>query len=207
MYHRAQRIERGVYMGASAEVLIDRDDLTLVIIDIQERLAAVMPDRERVAVAAGKLARLAAMVHAPVIVTRQYPEGLGPSVPELEEVLVGLAEEGASVQRVDKTVFCCAAEPDFEDALRATGRRQVVISGMETHICVVQTALILAARGHMVHVAADACCSRDVSFHELALERMRAAGVIVTTSESVMYEAIGRAGTEDFKRLLGIVKA
>ncbi len=194
-------------MGPVEEALVERNSFALVIIDIQERLAAAMSDRTRVAVAAGKLAQTAAVVDAPVIVTRQYPQGLGPNIPELEEVLTSLAERGANVQSVDKTAFCCAAEPAFEDVLRATGRRQVVIAGMETHICVVQTAIVLAAQGYTVHVAADACCSRDSSFHDLALDRMRAVGVIVTTSESVMYEAIGRAGTDDFKRLLGIVKA
>ena len=185
---------------------VERDSFALVIIDIQERLADVMPDKERVVAATGRLARVAAMLSAPVILTRQYPRGLGSTVPELEALLLELAEDGANVQGVDKMAFCCAKEPDFSEALCATGRRQVVLVGMETHICVTQTALALAEEGYVVHVAADGCCSRDVAMHELALDRIRTAGVIVTSSESVMYEAVGRAGTSEFKNLLSIVK-
>ncbi len=139
------------------------------------------------------------------MVTRQYPKGLGGTVPELEEVLVDLAEQGASVTGLDKTAFCCAAETDFSEALAATGRTQVVLVGMETHICIAQTALALEPE-YEVHVVADAVCSRTPLDNDVALDRLRAAGVIVTTSESVMYEAVGRAGTPEFKRLLEIVK-
>jgi nicotinamidase-related amidase len=188
-----------------AENLIDRGSAALVVIDIQERLAAVMDRRDHVVAATSRLARAAAVVDIPIIVTRQYPKGLGGTVPELEEVLVDLAEQGASVTGLDKTAFCCAAEPDFNEELRATGRTQVVLAGMETHICVTQTALALEPQ-YQVHVAADAVCSRTSRDHDVALDRLRAANVIVTTSESVMYEAVGRAGTPEFKQLLEIVK-
>lgn len=187
--------------------LIDRDGYALVVIDLQERLAAAMEDRERVVRAATALARTAALTGAPVIVTRQYPRGLGSTVPEFEDVLVELAEDGAKVLGTDKMAFCCAAEREFLEILRATGRMQVVLAGMETHICIAQTALALAAEGFAVHVAADACCSREKAAHDVALDRLRAAGVTVTWSESVMYEAVGAAGTDEFKRLLDIVKA
>jgi len=193
-------------MFAPRETLIVRDDLVLVIIDVQEKLAAAMSCREQVIAAAGRLARTAALVGAPVILTRQYPQGLGPTVAEIEELLLELATNGARVSGVDKTAFCCAAEDTFMEALSATGRRQVVLIGMETHICVAQTALALAGSGFQVQVAADACCSRTDAAHELALDRMRHTGVIVTTTESVMYEAVGRAGTDEFKHLLQIVK-
>jgi nicotinamidase-related amidase len=186
--------------------LISRDDFVLVIIDIQERLAAAMGRRDRVVRAVTRLARAAAMLGVPIIVTRQYPEGLGPTVLELETVLGDLAAAGAEVIGVDKTAFCCAAEADFSEALSMTERTQVVLVGMETHICVAQTALALAAEDYEVHVPADACCSREDVAHEVALDRLRFSGVVVTASESVMYEAVGRAGTEEFRRLLAIVK-
>jgi len=186
---------------------VEREMCALVIIDIQERLAAAMEYADSVLSVTGKLARTFAMVQAPIIVTRQYPKGLGSTVPPLEDVLLELAEDGAKVLGVDKMAFCCAEERDFIDALRATGRTQVVLVGMETHICVVQTALALRAEGFDVHVAADGCCSRIREAHDVALDRMRAADVTVTWSESVMYEAVGRAGTDEFKRLLEIVKA
>jgi nicotinamidase-related amidase len=186
--------------------LISRDDFVLVIIDVQERLAAVMERRDEVVGAASRLARTAAMLDAPIIVTRQYPQGLGPTVPELDELLGVLGDEGARITGVDKTAFCCASEAEFTAALAATGRRQVVLAGMETHICVAQTALVLAEEGYDIHVVADGCCSREGASHEVALDRLRHAGVSVTSSESVMYEAVGRAGTEEFRRLLAIVK-
>jgi nicotinamidase-related amidase len=193
-------------MLASTSALVRRDDLVVVVIDIQERLSAVMTHRQRVVSAAVKMARTAALVGAPVIATRQYPEGLGSTDDGVEQALVALAEAGGRVITVDKTAFCCSAEEEFREALAATGRRQVVLSGMETHICVAQTAIDLTTRGFEVQVAADACCSRDDDMHHVALARLRHAGVVVTTSESVMYEAIGRAATDEFRELLAIVK-
>jgi len=186
-------------MTACGGRTIDRDDVVLVVIDIQDRLAAVMERRDEVVGVASRLARVAQLIGAPVIETRQYPKGLGGTVPELAEVL-----ETATV--VDKTCFCCASEPGFVEALQATGRRQVAIVGMETHICVSQTALALLDGGYRVHVVADGVCSRFARDYEIALARLRAEGAVVTTSESVMYEAVGRAGTDEFKALLGIVK-
>jgi nicotinamidase-related amidase len=188
------------------ETMIDRSEFAFVIVDVQERLASAMARRDRIVGAVCRLARACAIVEAPIMVTRQYPKGLGPTVEEVETLLLDLARDGTRVSGVDKTAFCCAAEHDFVEALSATGRRQIVLAGMETHICVVQTALALIGQGYRVHVPADACCSRDDADHDIALDRMRAAGVVVTTSESVMYEALGVAGTEEFKRLLDIVK-
>lgn len=193
-------------MSVPEETLIDRHELVLVLVDFQERLAAAMPDRERVLATVDRLVRGVVLVDAPVIVTRQYPKGLGSTDPGLEQTLIELADAGARVAGIDKTAFCCAAEHDFNEALSATGRRQVVIAGMETHICVTQTALALLGEGYRVQVAADACCSRDREAHEVALSRLRARGVVVTHSESVLYEAVGEAGTDEFKALLQIVK-
>lgn len=186
--------------------LVDRDRFALVVIDVQEKLAAAMGDRDRVVENTAKLARTAALVGAPILVTRQYPQGLGDTIPELAVVLDEVAKSGAPVTLVDKVAFCCQREPAFADALKATGRRQVVLAGMETHVCVAQTALALAGEGYAVQVPADAVCSRIEASHVATLDRLRATEVVVTTTESVMYEAVGVAGTDEFKRLLGIVK-
>jgi len=90
--------------------------------------------------------------------------------------------------------------------LAATQRRQLVIAGMESHICVVQTALAALREGYDVHVVGDGCCSRDMAAHESAMARLRAAGAVITTTESVLYELVGEAGTDEFRELLGIVK-
>jgi nicotinamidase-related amidase len=185
--------------------LVDRAEMLLLVIDVQERLAAAMERRGDVVAAAVRLVRAAAVLGAPIVVTRQYPKGLGATVPELE---AALAEAGGDVPVTvfDKTAFCACDEPGFGGLLDATGRRQVVVVGMETHICVTQTSLALVATGHRVHVVEDACCSRRSRDHETALARLRAQRTTVTSSESVIYEAAVRAGTDEFRRLLAVVK-
>ena len=186
--------------------LVRGDGLVLVVVDVQDRLAAVMHRRDAVVRVAGILVRAAAILHAPVIVTRQYPKGLGDTAPELIVVLDSVAASGSPLVAVDKMDFDCMAEPTFRDALAATGRTHVALAGMETHICVTQTALALAADGYMPHVVADAVCSRRDPDHEVALARLRAAAVDVLPSESVIYEALGRAGTREFRAVLEVVK-
>lgn len=193
-------------VGGQSRSLADRSRAVLVLVDLQERLVAAMTERDEVLPACSRLARTVALVGAPIVVTRQYPKGLGPTEPNLDEALEGLKTDGATVAQVDKTTFDCCREPVFLGVLRDTGRSQVVMAGMETHICVSQTALELLEAGYDVHVAADACCSRDRRMHEVALDRLRAAGAVVTTSESVMYELVGEAATDEFKALLRIVK-
>lgn len=185
--------------------LADRDDLVLVVVDVQDRLAAAMEHRDAVTAAAERLVRACAIVRAPVVVTRQYPKGLGGTVEALDRALADAASE-TTVDVVDKTAFCACEEPAFLASLERTGRRQAAIVGMETHICVAQTALALAAAGWRVQVVEDATCSRADRDRDSALRRLAHAGVVVTTSESLMYEAVGRAGTDEFKRLLAVVK-
>lgn len=185
--------------------LIHRTAFVLIIVDIQEKLAAAMERREQVVATAVRLVRAAALLGAPIIVTRQYPEGLGDVVPELR---VALEEAAASVSvtTVDKVAFCACDEPRFLERLYETGRSMAVLAGMETHICVTQTALTLVKKTYPVYVVADACCSRRDADHGVALDRMRAGGAVVTASESVMYEAVSTAGTDEFRSLLEIVK-
>jgi nicotinamidase-related amidase len=186
--------------------IVRRDEATLVVVDVQERLAAAMARREEVVAGTSKLLRAAALLGWPVLVTRQYPQGLGDIDPALRELLATPELAAACVEHFDKTAFCCLDDPGFAAALAATSRRQVVLAGMETHICITQTALAATDRLHDVFVVADACCSRRDDDHALALERMRAEGVVVTTTEPVLYEAVGEAATERFRALLGIVK-
>lgn len=186
--------------------LIHRTGLALVVVDIQEKLASAMERRDEVVATAVRLVKAAALLGAPIVATRQYPEGLGGLVPELESALAD-ARSSVGVAVVDKLAFCACDEPAFLEALYDTGRSIAVVVGMETHICVTQTALALAKKTYPVHVVADACCSRREPDHSVALDRLRTAGVVVTTSESVMYEAVSKAGTDEFRRLLEIVKA
>lgn len=186
-------------MGTLSPWLADRVDAVLVVVDVQDRLADAMPRRDEVVATAAMLVRSARLLGMPVLVTRQYPEGLGDIVPELRAVL-------GEYTPIDKTVFCCRSDKGFSGELADTWRGQVILVGMEAHICIAQTALALVEDGYRVHVVADAVCSRRDSDCEIALERLRYAGAAVTTSEAVLYEALGEAGTEEFRAVLTMVK-
>ena len=173
--------------------LVRAADSALVVIDVQERLASAMPSREAVVRAAGILLEAAARLDIPVWLTEQYPKGLGSTVAELAAKL----PEGAA--RIEKTSFsACASLPP--------GRPQVVIAGMEAHVCVLQTALELAAAGREVFVAADAVCSRAAGNYENALARMERAGVIVTNTESVVFEWLRDATNEHFRPISKLIR-
>ena len=191
----------------TATTMARREDAVLIVVDEQERLASLMDRRASVASATEKLVRTAGLVGVPIVVTRQYPKGLGESEAGLVQTLADVEEAGSEVTHVDKLAFDCFREPRFTRVVTALGREQLVIIGMETHICITQTALSALDAGFDVHVVADACCSRDQATHDVALDRLRAAGATVTTSESVMYELVGEAGTDEFKALLAIVKS
>lgn len=173
----------------------------LVLIDIQARLAEAMhPElRSRAIANSAILARAAQALGVPMTVTRQYPKGLGKLVPELAEAL---ADDAA---QVDKTSFSCCGTDPFLSALDDT-RQQVVIAGMESHVCVLQTAHDLLERGRQVFVVEDAICSRRELNHHNALARMRQAGIIISNTESVLFEWMRDARHEQFKTLSGLIK-
>lgn len=186
--------------------LLSSDNAVLLILDVQERLAAAMDRRDEVAGTAQFLAAVAGIVGVPVVVTRQYPAGLGDVEPALADALTALEADGLSVARADKVAFDCFREPTFRDAVDTIGRRQLVIAGMESHICVTQTAITALAEDWDVHVVEDGCCSRNERSHRGAMARLQAAGAVITCAESAAYELVGEAGTPQFKALLGLVK-
>src|SRR4051794_1485939 len=168
-------------------------ECVLAVIDIQERLAAAMPAREAVVRTTGILLEAAGRLGIPVLITEQYPKGLGRTVAELEPRVPGGAV------RVEKTAFSgCGA--------LAISRPQVVIAGMEAHVCVLQTALELAAEGREVFVVADAVCSRTEANSANALARMQAAGVIVTNVESVLFEWLRDAKHDHFRDISKLIR-
>lgn len=190
----------------SAASVLNRDGAALVVIDIQARLAAAMARREQVIARTKLLLRVASIVGLPVLVTRQYPKGLGDTEPEIVEVLSEIEQAGSTVIHTDKMTFDCFSDPAFSDAAARLDRRQLLLVGMESHICVTQSALAGLDRGFDVHIAADACCSRSDEHHELAVLRLAHAGAVISSSESAAYELVGCAGTDEFKSLLNVVK-
>lgn len=192
-----------------AASVLDRRTTALVLIDIQDRLAAAMPARDAVVSRTGFLVQVARIVGVPVVVTRQYPKGLGDTDGAIAAALAlqeADRDGGHPDTIVDKMTFDCFCEPSFVSAVSETGARQLLVAGMETHICVTQTALAALREGLDVHVCADACASRDEEMHRLALARLAHAGAVVTCAESAAYELVGRAGTPEFKALLAAVK-
>jgi nicotinamidase-related amidase len=189
-----------------AAAVARRDQVVLVVIDIQERLAATMQHRDRVIDRSSLLVRACDLVGAPIHVTRQYPAGLGPCSPPIEQVIAEARDRGTAVAEHDKMTFDCFADEAFTAAVCAHGRTQLVLCGMESHICVTQTALSGLREGFDVHVAVDACCSQRDEDHAAALTRLAQAGAVISTAESVAYELVGVAGTPEFKQLLRAVK-
>ncbi len=180
--------------------LLARDDTVLVLIDVQEGYRTALPGWDRVVVASRLLLDGARVLGIPVLVTEQYPRGLGRTAAELAGSLPPEAE------RIEKmSMSCCGAAP-FSERLVATGRRQVLIAGIETHACVNQTAHDLLAAGFQVHVARDATGSRRSADVAPAWEKMRAAGMLPTTSEQALLELVRTAEAPEFKALQRLLK-
>ena len=184
-------------MGA---LLCQAEASQLLLIDIQTRLAGAMGDaaRERVVDNAAILAKAAALLEVPQLVTEQYPRGLGPTEPELDGTLAGAI-------RFEKTCFACTGAEGFSRRLADHHRPQVVVAGMESHVCVLQTMLELEAAGYQVFVVEDAICSRREQNHRNAVERMRASAVI-TNTESVLFEWLRNARHDHFKSISAMIK-
>ena len=174
----------------------------LLIVDVQERLAAAMAatDRERVCTTAALLARSAGELDIPVIVTRQYPRGLGDTDAGLAEAL----PDWSTV--LDKTSFAAPDDPAIDEALRMTARQQVVVCGMEAHVCVLQSALALLDRGYSVLVVDDGVCSRRPEHAASAHARLHAAGATVMCGESVVFEWLRDAAHPAFRTLSGLIR-
>lgn len=140
----------------------------------------------------------------PIVVSQQYPKGLGPTLPALEDAL--RAAQNAPVHRFDKTIFAASTCDEFAALAPTLKRDQWIVTGMEAHVCVYQTARGLIARGYQAHVVSDACCSRAKPNWRIGLGLCERAGALVTSTEVVVFDLLGRAGTDDFKALSRLIK-
>jgi nicotinamidase-related amidase len=170
----------------------------VLLVDLQEKLTPHIADIERVRERSRVLLRAAAEMGVPIVVSQQNTQRLGPTEPALLEGHSGFA-------RIEKMTFSCCACDAGMSALPAA-RPQVLIAGIETHVCVQQTVLDLLRAGRQPVVLADAVSSRRVMDREVALQRMARAGAVVTTVESAIYELMHEAGTDLFRRVLPLVK-
>lgn len=161
---------------------------------------AAMTDRERLLREIGKLLEGMKVLEVPILVTEQYPKGLGPTAS-------ALAGSMGEAEKIEKLTFSCCGSDKFWELLFQLKRKQVVVTGMETHVCVLQTVLDLLANDYQVHVPAPATCSRHEEDRQNALRRMERAGAVLTNTESVLFELLRRAGTDEFKAVQKIILA
>jgi nicotinamidase-related amidase len=171
----------------------------LAVIDIQERLLPAIFESERVVRNTVRLIKGARILRIPVLVTEQYKKGLGATTP-------AVAAEIADSPLMEKIVFSACGAAGFEKALNKKKVSDVILCGIEAHVCVSQTCLDLLDKGFRVFVVVDAMSSRTTENHFIAIERMRDAGGIVVSTEMVLFELLEKAGTDEFKQILALVK-
>jgi nicotinamidase-related amidase len=183
---------------------LSRSRAALLVVDIQDRLLPVMPADAAAGVFRNTDILIAAAdrLDLPIVVSQQYPRGLGPTTKPVEDALAKVK----LVHRFDKLEFSAVAAPAFASLAPALGRDQWIICGMETHVCVYQTARDLVAHGWAAHVCADAVCSRTDMNWELGLRLMERAGAIITSTEVCVFDLLGRAGSDEFRALSKVVK-
>jgi nicotinamidase-related amidase len=175
------------------------DNTALLVIDMQERLFPVMHEKEKLLRNMLKLIRGAQVLEIPVVLTEQYPRGLGPTLPEIKKLL-------PDVSPIEKVSFNCCDEEVFCQALGNLKRKQVLVAGIEAHICVYQTAMALCRAGYDVQVVSDCVASREPENRLVALFKMGAAGVSPTTNEMALFELLKVARGDKFKQISNIVR-
>ena len=182
---------------------LDVSQAALVVIDVQEKMlgATGSDPLDNLRRHITKLVRTAALLNVPVICTEQYPKGLGGTDGAIKDALPD------SAAYFEKTTMSCWRDAPFKAALQATNREHIILVGVETHVCVLQTALDMTKVDYDVFVSVDACGSRFENDKAVAIERMRHAGIVVSTTESLMFEMIGRCDHPQFKSFLEIVKS
>lgn len=179
---------------------IEPDNAVFVLIDFQEKLAKAMKEEvlEKVKKNTITLINLCKIYQIPILVTEQYPKGLGKTLTDLSNLLDG--------QPIEKLSFSCVAEEKFISKIKTLNRKKIIISGMETHVCVWQTAVDLLSRDYFVFVPEDAVCSRRKEDWKRGLELINQAGGLVTCTETLVFQILKKAGTAEFKKMLEFVK-
>jgi nicotinamidase-related amidase len=187
-------------MGLREKFFLDRENAVLVVVDIQEKLCRAMDPEtlEKLTKNVTVLLDAAKELGIPVVVTEQYPQGLGETLPELKERI----PDGALV----KMTFSCCGDPAFVEKMKSLGRKQAILVGMETHVCVLQTVLELLDSGLHVHLAGDAVMSRTPDNRQTGISVAAAAGAVVTSTEAVLFQLLKCAGTDEFRKLSKLVR-
>ena len=180
---------------------LDPERAALIVIDIQEKLLPPIFQKEQLVRNSQLLIRLAGILKMPTLLTTQYSKGLGNTVPEISTLLTDISP-------IEKQIFSCFGSEVFCSTLKRLpgNRNTVLLCGMESHICVAQTALAALREGYLVHVASDAVSSRTEWNRNIGLERMRSAGAVISSTEMIIYEALRSSGTSEFRAMLQYLK-
>ena len=188
--------------------LIDRDDAVLVVVDIQEKLFPLIQNKENILKESLKVIEFFKRLNLPIVVTEQYPKGLGETLPEVKEAL------GNLYRPITKTAFSCFGEPAFERQIHKLRKTWLVLIGIETHVCVAQTAIEginsydekNETADFDIAVLADCVGSRTDFYHQMGLSRLRDEGALITTADAVFYELLGEAKTAEHKKVFDLLK-
>lgn len=180
--------------------MLDKEEHTgIVVVDVQVRLMAVMRRGKKVADNIIKLLHLSRLFNLPVTLTEQYPKMMGSTLPEIKETL-------SIYDPIKKMDFDCCNVEHFNNHLESAGLKTIILSGVETHVCILQTCITLLERGYNVHVPQDAVDSRTEENWRVGLELMREAGAVITSTETVIFQILEMAGTKEFKEMFKIIK-
>jgi nicotinamidase-related amidase len=175
------------------------DQTVLLLIDVQERLASVMHEKDQLIDQIQRVVKGCKVLGIPILWMEQYPQGLGPTVPEIAALL-------PDQQPISKRCFNCCDSASCMEALQATGRQQALLAGIETHVCIYQSAAALVEKGYEVQVVSDAVSSRTTENRQIGLERIKAVGAGLTSVETALFELVRVAEGEQFKEISRIVK-
>ena len=179
--------------------MISSDSAVTVIVDVQEKLIPHIWEKEKIIRNIQTLIKGMEILNVPILLTEQYPEGLGKSIPQIRNLL-------SDVSPINKMSFDCSANKNFMDRVNGLKRKQILLCGIEAHVCIYQTAIGLKDAGYEVQVVADSVSSRTQENKEIALQRMRDSGIGITSVETVLFELLKTAEGKEFKEILKLVK-
>ena len=179
--------------------MLEREQTALIIVDFQEKLVPIMAQGRRTIDNAAALIRLSELSQLPVILTEQFPRWLGSTIPEIKESL-------PAYDPIPKMEFNCCKAEGFNKRIEAENVRNIILIGIESHICVFQTCFSLLEQGYIVHVPQDAVDSRHEENWRVGLDLMKEAGAIISSTEAVIYQVLKKAGTSEFKEMMKIIR-
>ena len=179
--------------------MLSAEEATLVVIDVQEKLSRVIFQRECLIDNLKRLIQGMQVLDVPILLTEQYPQGLGPTINEVSTLL-------SNIQPLPKLCFSCCGDENFVRELQKQRRKHVIISGIESHVCVYQTAADLIDSGYEVHVVTDCISSRTPENREIGFKKMSQIGAMLTSTETILFELLRAAGGEKFKKISQIVR-